>query len=186
MGKGEEIHDGEEWSARKERRRSFSQLVFPWPGEALLALLCSRLLSLFHDVTRSFFSLPCPPHPRPRPHPHIEPHLAYLLIFLSRPCLTSSSTPLRLSFSYGRLFRLAPNNTRFGHKSRTCPPHPPISLSTRTITRASAPPNRLFHWKRSRPGGLPLPSPTSPSRLLSPQVPKSAVSSGPPPARTVQ
>jgi hypothetical protein len=58
MGKGEEIHGGEEWSTRKERQGSFPRSLSL--GRDRLKLLClrSRLLSLFHDVTRSFFSLP--------------------------------------------------------------------------------------------------------------------------------
>src|SRR6267154_5252901 len=101
------------------------EVVFPWPAQALLLCLCSRLLSLFHDVTRSFFSLPSSspslspslsPSPRPPRHLHLSP-----------PRLTSSP-PIEHSPPPPPLFllrdnsRLTPNNTRFRHKSRTCPP----------------------------------------------------------------
>lgn len=65
MGKGEEIHDGEEWVDEEGEEL----LVFPRTGTGLYfaALpLRSRLLSLFNDVTRSFFFfiffLPSSPH----------------------------------------------------------------------------------------------------------------------------
>jgi hypothetical protein len=104
----------------------------------------------------------------------------------SLPPHLTSSTPFRLSFSSGQLSRLTPNNTRFGHKSRTSSP-PPISqpLHPLTITRASAPPNRLFHWKRSRPvGHLPLPSPTSPALPPLSACPQVRRPPDAPPART--
>ena len=170
------------------------EVVFPWPGQALYCLaqsLCSRLLSHYFMTSLTLFSSSRPPialaliHPSPHPSPRSSSprpprHL------LSRPRLTSSfpSSTIRLSFSSGRL---TPNNTRFGHKSRTCPPQPPISLSTRLPLHV--PPlhpivcsirNGLDRWPLASPTLLP---PSLPPFSASLQV---RCSPNAPPRRTVK
>lgn len=105
----------DEGLGRRGRRGGDSH--FPLAASALwIALLClsSRLLSLFHDVTHSFFlSLPSAlalllPLPSPQPRLlHNSP---------APPRLTSSlhlSLPYNLSFSSGRFPRLASKHLPF-------------------------------------------------------------------------
>lgn len=162
-------------------------VVFPWSSRHRLCYssssLRSRLLSqLYNDVTRSFFLSPVPPHLRPRPRPRPLTS-AYFASFLP-PCLTSSLPSS--TRPPPPLFLLRPSlgshltTPVFGHKSRTCPPRPAnqSAKSTRLPLHVPcpAPPNRLFHWKRSRP--LASHSPPRPlllPYLLSPHVRMSAV-----------
>ncbi|KAH9994382.1 hypothetical protein BJV77DRAFT_303207 [Russula vinacea] len=136
-----------------ERRR-----CFPLAASACALLcLCSRLLSLYHDVTRSFSPLPST-RPRPRISP---PHLS-LVLFVS----TTAPPPLTSSLSslapLPPLFLLRANPSAhnqtgpfFGTQvsnlstptANQCLPLPPAYYSTCVC----APPNRLFYWKRSRP-----------------------------------
>lgn len=159
------------------RRGRRSLLVFPRTAQALLlaqVLGCSHYfmtsLALF-SLSRSLSSSPSPsPSPSLRPHPHpYRPHLPSLTSHPPPPDIIQHSPPplflLRAIVPDTHL-----TTPKTGHKSRTCPPQPPISLSTTRLPLhvPSAPPNRLFHWKRSRPTccGLPLSSPTSPPACL--------------------
>jgi hypothetical protein len=98
-----------------------------------LLCLCSRLLSLYHDVTRSFSPLPST-----RPRPRISPSSPQ-----PRPLrLHNCPATVDLSFSSERIPRLITKQDPFlGHKSRTCPLQPPINVfpcHPLTTPRASA------------------------------------------------
>ena len=170
MGKGEEIHDGEEWSTRKEGRarfpRSFS-LCQRGSASSVCVLGCSH----YFMTSLALFSLSRPPRPHPHPRPHISlspsPRPPRRPFSPAPPDIISFHRALpSASLSPPGHSRLTPNNTRFGHKSRTCPPTRQSAFVTRTITRASAPPIAC-----SIGNGLDRVASHSPARQTSPSLP---------------
>jgi hypothetical protein len=150
-----------------------------FPGRFPLLCCCSACVlgcSHYFMTSLALFSLSRPPHspsPSPSPSSSLSPSPRPPHHLLSRPL---DIIPFHRALPSASLSppgdsRLAPNNTRFGHKSGTCPPQSALDHRL-PLHVPSAPPNRLFHWKRSRPVATPLPdlSFSLPPFSASPQV----------------